>query len=239
MRRHGRWLLATLGVAVLVAAGALAWHLRRQQQTYFTDAASIHQSAEAGLPRDILWAPPSRLSEIVNTTADEHGAALSLDGNELYFVRGRAGGGADIHVMRRGPEGWTAPDPVAALNTHADELRPALSPDGRSLYFASNRPGGTGGYDIWVARRGPRGWRTPENLGAEVNSRYDDYAPATDGRVLYFASNRPKAGDETAPPDDAWAAQIADDAQGRDYDLYVAADGAVIALDDVNSASNE
>ena len=33
MKRHGRWLIAALGAALLVGAGALAWHLRALQVT--------------------------------------------------------------------------------------------------------------------------------------------------------------------------------------------------------------
>ena len=61
--------------------------------------------------------------------------------------------------------------------------------------FYSNRPGGVGSTDLWVATRDTLGqvWSTPVNLGATVNSASTDFHPAmsSDGRELYFASERP------------------------------------------------
>jgi hypothetical protein len=59
----------------------------------------------------------------------------------------------------------------------------------------SDRPGGCGALDLWVATRAAAGspWDTPTNLGAVVNSAFEDYAASisTDGLELYFTSNRP------------------------------------------------
>jgi hypothetical protein len=58
-------------------------------------------------------------------------------------------------------------------------------------------------------------WSQPENLGAEVNSAFEDLAPhlSSDGMALYFASTRPESlgGEDLwvsrrASPDDAWEA---------------------------------
>lgn len=94
--------------------------------------------------------------------------------------------------------GWRLPvnaqegsDP--ALNTEFNDGCPILSHDGLSLYLASNRPGGLGGQDIWVAhRRNTRsGWDAPINLGAPVNSAFDDFCPAPGPhRTLFFVSRR-------------------------------------------------
>jgi hypothetical protein len=100
----------------------------------------------------------------------------------------------------------TSPD----LNTAALEGCPIESPDALELYLASNRPGGLGGIDIWVARRAtPHApWGAPENLGAPINSEYDDFCPSPmRGNRFFFVSNRPsECGDEP----------------GRGADIYVA-----------------
>lgn len=102
---------------------------------------------------------------------------------------------------------WSAPvsaeqgsDP--SLNTAFNDGCPILSPDGLSLYMASNRPGGMGNalpsgmmdnQDIWVARRSSTrsGWGAPVNLGAPVNTPYDDFCPTpVRGRGLFFVSRR-------------------------------------------------
>lgn len=66
-----------------------------------------------------------------------------------------------------------------------------LSSDGTTLFFTSESEGGVGGNDIYMARREAEGvWSKPVNLGAPVNTAYDEDAPflAPDGKTLYFAS---------------------------------------------------
>lgn len=72
---------------------------------------------------------------------------------------------------------------------------PAISKDGLSLYFTSDgRPDSLGGWDIYVSRRATTNdpWGEPQNLGPDVNSPYDDWAPfvSSDGHRLFFQSNR-------------------------------------------------
>ena len=72
---------------------------------------------------------------------------------------------------------------------------PVTSRDGKAFYLASTRPGGLGGIDIWVSTRGSTDepWGAPVNLGAPVNSEYNDFCPmpARDGHGFFFVSNRP------------------------------------------------
>lgn len=90
------------------------------------------------------------------------------------------------------------PDPVnlgPVVNSEAADIAPVVSKDGLSLYFFSDRPGGLGGNDLWVTRRdsADQPWGPPENLGAPINSSFEENAPAlsVDGHRLYFASDRP------------------------------------------------
>ena len=87
------------------------------------------------------------------------------------------------------------PGTSVELNTPSQDGCPILSRDGEQLYLASNRPGGRGGLDIWVAERtspdGPFG--DPINLGARINSPYNDFCPSPlrDGHGFMFVSDRP------------------------------------------------
>jgi Tol biopolymer transport system component len=89
----------------------------------------------------------------------------------------------------------SVPGTSSELNTPFLDGCPILSRDGRQLYLASDRPGGLGGLDIWVAERaspdGPFG--APVNLGAPINSPYNDFCPSPlrDGHGFMFVSNRP------------------------------------------------
>jgi len=81
------------------------------------------------------------------------------------------------------------------LNTPSLDGCPILSRDGLHLYMASNRPGGVGNLDIWVAERDSAdgAFSTPVNIGAPINSEYNDFCPSPlrDGQGFMFVSNRP------------------------------------------------
>ena len=240
------WLVAGLGVVMVVGAGAIAWHLRTQYSSFYTDADAIRRPLDEVVPRDILWRPAVKLPTLINTAVDEREPGVTADGMTVFFVRGKPGFNADIFTSTRTPDGWTAPEPLDALNTPADELGPAPSPDGTLLYFHSDRADGHGGYDLWVSRRGPNGWQEPVNLGPDVNSAYHDYGPAMtpDGAVLYFASNRPRSDAVDAPAADAWLSEIREDYAKRDFDLYTAQvvegrPGRVAAVVQLNTPQNE
>lgn len=102
-------------------------------------------------------------------------------------------------------EAWGLASVEAAVNSSVADGCPIESPNGRSLYIASTRsaPGALGGNDIWVAHRtnDASPWSAPENLGAPVNSEFNDYCPTPlNGNWLLFVSERPGAGTCGAQP---------------------------------------
>ncbi|MFM9995262.1 MAG: hypothetical protein ACKVU4_05620 [Phycisphaerales bacterium] len=248
MARFIRNTLLTLGLIGAIIAGAALWHTRERLSWFYTDADTIRRATADAPARDVLWQPAARLPDL-SGEGEEYEPRLSEDGLTLFFVRGKAGGGADIwtaaRTRRADEQGWTDPQPLSAVNSSTDDLGPEPSADGSSLYFYSDRPGGLGGYDLWVSRRGPDGWEQPTNLGAAVNSPSNDYGPALtpDGGTLYFASNRLRPG-EPAPNQDRWPATVRELHQARDYDLYASAitgrepDDAA-RLDALSTANNE
>src|SRR5437867_7337397 len=90
---------------------------------------------------------------------------------------------------------WGAPVNLGAVvNSPYNDQHPAISKDGLSLYISSTRPAGSyGGTDIWVSRRASIDdpWGPPENLGPNINSAGNDFAPTftPDGHKMYFHSN--------------------------------------------------
>ena len=66
-----------------------------------------------------------------------------------------------------------------------------VTKDGNTLYFTSEADGGLGGIDIYSATKIKEGeWSKPENLGASINTSFDEDAPfiTDDGKTMYFAS---------------------------------------------------
>ncbi|MEZ6244151.1 MAG: hypothetical protein R3B57_14040 [Phycisphaerales bacterium] len=225
MRRVALWLLVALLVAGAVSGLALlARRQAEREATVYTDGSTIAVPAKDAPLRTILWTPPEPLPGDVNTPGDDSQPRVSLDGSTLFFVRGRAGGGADIWWARRDGDAWADPAPIDAINTTYDELTPCPTPRGDALVFASDRPAGVGGYDLWIARRDGDTWSSPVWLGDKVNTPHNDYAPSLspEGLWLWYASNRPdkdlannepKAGEATIDP-------FAPPTPPGDYDIY-------------------
>ena len=113
---------------------------------------------------------------------DSDGGTLEGEGRtDLYVAEWRDG--AWTNVANLGP----------VLNSEEWDSQPAITVDGRVLYFASDREGGLGGTDLYFSRRTATGWTAPENLGAGINTEFDEMAPsiAPDALRFYFSSNRP------------------------------------------------
>ena len=106
-------------------------------------------------------------------------AALSPDGNTLYFVSDMPGGhgGTDIWYSERQSDGtWGNPvNAGATINSAGDELFPNIAPDG-TLYYASDGFAGMGGLDVFESIGSKAQWSRPENLRYPVNSAADDFA---------------------------------------------------------------
>lgn len=151
---------------------------------YFED---IYISDRQG---DSAWSP-ARLLEGVNTENHEATVTSSADGKSLILYRDANGG--DLYLSRNRDGKWSKPKPIGGeVNSAFRESSAFISPDGKKLYFSSDRPGGFGGTDIYVSEAldGENKWGVPSNLGAVVNTEYDDESPvfSIDGVYMFFSS---------------------------------------------------
>jgi type II secretory pathway pseudopilin PulG len=133
----------------------------------------------------------------VNSEAWESHCAISIDGENLYFVSDREGGfgGRDIYRLVRLPNGeWSLPQNLGPkINTEFDEDSPFIAADNKTLYFSSNGPKSMGGFDVFVCLRDEyNNWSEPINLGYPVNSFGDDifFTTTADGSKGYLTSSR-------------------------------------------------
>jgi len=145
---------------------------------------------------DGKWQTAVYLSNQINTPQYNEGAqSISQDGKFLFFTgcnRPDGLGRCDIYVAQKRGDDWGKPfDLSPPVNTSGWESQPSISSDGRTLYFVSNRKGGYGGYDIWKSTLTDKGWGTPENLGPNINTSFDEQSPFIhpDDSTLYFCSN--------------------------------------------------
>jgi hypothetical protein len=87
------------------------------------------------------WQQLEPVAEL-NSDANDIGAAVTFDGQTLFFYSDREGGsgGFDLYLAKSSDSGWSEPVNLGPrLNTEADEYDPAISRDGRTLFFSSDR----------------------------------------------------------------------------------------------------
>ena len=143
--------------------------------------------------RNDAWSEPELMS-INDADAWDSTPAFSGDGRSLYFASNRDGGrgGTDIYRATMDANGrWTRVQNMGStINSAGNEMFPYVSDDGK-LYFASDGLPSLGGLDLFVASRSRGEGISVENMGAPVNSRWDDFGIAfrtpTEG---FFSSNR-------------------------------------------------
>ncbi len=152
------------------------------------------------------WEVPVNLGDRINTGASEQGPSLSIDGHLLFFTSNRPGGagGQDIYVSSRsnptndlgwGPPMALGPDVNTAANEAGPEYLQSAEEGAANFYFNRTPVGGTADlYYAPVTRQGET--RGPAVLIAELNSSANDQGSSvrTDGREVFFASNRPGVG---------------------------------------------
>jgi hypothetical protein len=139
--------------------------------------------------RDGQWGQP----ELLNLNSDDHDATISVspDGNTLFIYQDSLGDGQVKYSTLIG-ETWSAPVKLGSdINTKYWETHCTISSNGNELYFVSDRPNGNGKRDIYRCAKNSDGtWSKAENLGALINTSFDEDAPflSPDGKFLYFAS---------------------------------------------------
>jgi len=170
------------------------------------------------LDRRGRWLPALRLPEVVNTkgyttTQPAVGYDSIAMGPVLWFASDRPGGKGNLDLwslpldtnffcpcnlplpgkkITRLPP---FPNPVNAdaVNTPENDATPFFHGPTQQLYFSSNGSKGMGGYDIFSSKKTGATLSEPKNMGAGLNTSYNDlyFALRPDGRTGYLSSNRP------------------------------------------------
>ncbi|MBK7224862.1 MAG: PD40 domain-containing protein [Saprospiraceae bacterium] len=115
---------------------------------------------------------------------------------KLYFVSDRklGKGGTDIYSsVFTSEDEVTIPENMETINTIGNEYSPYYNARRNVLYFSSDGYSGFGGLDIFKYFFAPKDSIHILNLGASVNTSYDDLSFSIDSaaRNGYLASNRP------------------------------------------------
>jgi hypothetical protein len=142
----------------------------------------------------IGWHAPEMFDTTFNTSLHDASTGLSADGERLLIYRTSENfKSGDIYESFLIDKKWTTPVKLGYNVNHSGSIQSSAcySAQGDILFFSSDRPGGYGGKDLYMAKKLPNGdWGLPENLGANINTEYNEDAPFVHsiGNVLYFSS---------------------------------------------------
>ncbi|MEE9362543.1 MAG: OmpA family protein [Cellulophaga sp.] len=145
------------------------------------------------------WEKPTKLSFNLDEYTFEH-PALSVDEKRLYFSSNMLGsvGSYDLWYVTINAVGeFGSPKNLSyIINTENREQYPYIS-EGGHLFFSSNGHLGLGMLDVFVSEWVAGKFTKPINLGAPINSRYDDFSLRYHDTINgFFASNRQRANDD-------------------------------------------
>ncbi|MCX6140431.1 MAG: OmpA family protein [Candidatus Kapabacteria bacterium] len=143
------------------------------------------------------WTGASKLLGDVNDATHSGSGTLTPDGQFIIFASFENDvdglGRTDLYSARKVDGRWVDVKNLgASINSASYDAHPSITSDGRTLYFVSDRPGGNGETDIYFSVSDGAVWSTPKVL-AGINTASSEMSPiiGSDGRTLFFSSNRP------------------------------------------------
>lgn len=152
------------------------------------DFEPVNMGPEVNTPYDDYWPALRGDEEVLYTTVRlPKNKAMTGEGNMYYqedfFVASKSHGQWQQSVNMGPP-----------VNTPSNEGAQSISADGQFFIFTScQRKGGFGSCDLYYTYRANGRWAPPQNIGPPVNTQHWETQPSlsSDGRTLYFVSNRP------------------------------------------------
>ncbi len=143
------------------------------------------------------WSTARPLSYLLNGPRHDVALDFSQNGQMMYYFRGYNLFSGDIFVdtFKTFDERTLKTVPFRSpINAEEGDGSPYFFND-TLMFFSSRRAGGYGGADIYYSIFQEEKWQKAKNLGAIINSPYDDISPflTNDGRTLFFSSNNTKS----------------------------------------------
>ncbi len=177
------------GITSFSPDGSTMYLARAIRQNYPTSI-DIYTSTRS----EAKWGAAQKFEITADTLSAYCDPAVSADGQWLIFASDMPGGqgGKDLWRINLKDKHGTLENLGDQINTPGDERFPYCRDDS-TLYFASNGHPGLGGLDLFRARLQPSGKWFIENMGAPMNSAYDDFGityDMTQTEAGFFSSNR-------------------------------------------------
>ena len=133
----------------------------------------------------------SKLLKFSKSKTNQITIGKSNDIEKVFFTNGEKNtkGGNTISYSRKKQNFSYAKEFLELSGFNISSLM--ITDDGQNLFFSSNKSGGYGGEDLWVCKRENNSWSKPTNMGASINSQYDEICPFlhADGMTFFYSSN--------------------------------------------------
>lgn len=141
--------------------------------------------------KNMVWEEPVAVEELC-TDFNESFGSLSTDGKTAYLFGyyHKSNTNGDIyHSVQTDKGKWSKPSLISEVSSKYYDMQPFVHKD-EVMVLTSNRHGNHDNYDLFVAQKRSGTWSEPVNLGAAINTPYDEQTPYISpcGRYLYFAS---------------------------------------------------
>jgi len=168
---------------------------------------AVHAQGGGDVTPPLTDRPEIKITPLEINTTDDEFAPVPLKGFEHLIYTSAAStpfsspGRQNIWSADRTNTGWGNVKPAGDSLAWGRQVGSAtLTPDGNFMIFAAYRweddidaNRSFGRTDLYSAERVRGAWTNVRNLGASINSEFWDSQPtlSSDGRVLFFASDRP------------------------------------------------
>ncbi len=119
--------------------------------------------------------------------------SLARNKNLYLEIWENDGGFYNLYVSKFMNGKYSTPELLKELNSNTSDNNPFIDLEERFIIFNSRRLGTYGRSDLYIAFRDSDGsWKTPVNLGANINGPGDDSEAhiSNDGRYFFFTSER-------------------------------------------------
>jgi tetratricopeptide (TPR) repeat protein len=138
------------------------------------------------------WLPTKPLHYFLNSPDDEVVFGFNSSGGTLYYYKGKnlENGRIFVDTFRQNQQILSSDPFTGPVDAVASITAPQFL-DSKTILFASRKPGGYGGFDLYQTSYLSGQWTSPQNLGPDINSAYDEITPflAPDRQTIYFSSN--------------------------------------------------
>ena len=137
----------------------------------------------------------SKLLNFSKSKTNQITIGKSNDIEKVFFTNGEKNtkGGNTISYSRKKQNFSYAKEFLDLSGFNISSLM--ITDDGQNLFFSSNKSDGYGGEDLWFCKRENNSWSKAANMGASVNSQFDEICPFlhADGVTFFYSSNGEKS----------------------------------------------